>query len=238
MSKAPAKAVNIVKKKRWVAILAPKLFNEQLLGESYVEEPSNLVGRCVSVSLMTLTGDPQKQNVSVSFKIVAVQNDMVTTELTGYKLLPAAAKKMMRRKRNKIEDSFIVESADKKIIRVKPLIVTRGNTTGSVLATMQKLERAFIAKLISQSDVDSLIRDIVQKKLQSSLSQLLRRLYPVGACEIRMLEVIPVEKVKELGLKITLPPDKLPEIKAPKRREEQIQSEQPVDQASEQPLQA
>lgn len=238
MSKAPAKAVNIIKKKRWVAILAPKLFNEQLLGESFVEEPSNLVGRCVSVSLMTLTGDPQKQNVSVSFKIVSVQNDMVTTELTGYKLLPAAAKKMMRRKRNKIEDSFIVESADKKIIRVKPLIVTRGNTTGSVLATMQKLERAFIAKMISQSDVDSIIRDIVQKKLQSSLSQLLRRLYPVGACEIRMLEVIPVEKVKELGLKITLPPDKLPEVKAPKRREEQQADEQPVDQASEQPVQA
>lgn len=238
MSKAPVKAVNIIKKKRWVAIIAPKLFNEQLLGESFVEEPSQLVGRCVSVSLMTLTGDPQKQNVSVSFKIVGVQNDMVTTELTGYKLLPAAAKKMMRRKRNKIEDSFIVESADKKIIRVKPLIVTRGNTTGSVLATMQKLERAFIAKMISQSDVDSLIRDIVQKKLQSSLSQLLRRLYPVGACEIRMLEVIPVEKVKELGLKITLPPDKLPEVKAPKRRAEQQADEQPLDQASEQPVQA
>ena len=236
MVKAPAKAV-IVKKKRWVAIIAPKLFNDQLLGESFVEEPANLVGRCVSVSLMVLTGDPQKQNVSVSFKIVGVQNDMVTTELTGYRLLPAAAKKMMRRKRNKIEDSFIVESADKKIIRVKPLIVTRGNTTGSVLATMQKLERAFIAKVISQSDIDTLIRDVVQKKLQSSLSQLLRRLYPVGACEIRMLEVIPVEKVKELGLKITLPPDKLPEIKTPKRKQEQA-DEQPLDQASEQPLQA
>ncbi|MBS3148035.1 hypothetical protein J4219_04070 [Candidatus Woesearchaeota archaeon] len=237
MVKAPAKAV-IIKKKRWVAIIAPKLFNDQLLGESFVEEPANLVGRCVSVSLMVLTGDPQKQNVSVSFKIVGVQNDMVTTELTGYRLLPAAAKKMMRRKRNKIEDSFIVESADKKIIRIKPLIVTRGNTTGSVLATMQKLERAFIAKVISQSDIDTLIRDIVQKKLQSSLSQLLRRLYPVGACEIRMLEVIPVEKVKELGLKITLPPDKLPEIKMPKRKEEQQADEQPLDQASEQPLQA
>ena len=93
MVKAPAKAV-IIKKKRWVAIIAPKLFNDQLLGESFVEEPANLVGRCVSVSLMVLTGDPQKQNVSVSFKIVGVQNDMVTTELTGYRLLPAAAKNM------------------------------------------------------------------------------------------------------------------------------------------------
>lgn len=210
-----AAAAVVVKKKRWITILAPKLFNEQVIGESYVGEPQELVGRHVSISLMILTGDPQKQSVNVSFKITGIKNDMVITELVGYKMQPASAKKLMRRSREKIEDSFIVESADKRIIRIKPIIVTRGRTTGSVLASMSKLQRAFLAKVISQLDAEGLIRDVVQKKIQHGLSQLLRRLYPVSACEIRQIEFIPTEKVKELGLKITLPPEKMPEV--PKR---------------------
>ena len=219
-AKQTAKAV-IAKKKIWVPILAPKLFNEQLIGESFVEEPAQLMGRVATVSLMTLLGDPQKQTTSVSFKVTSVDKDAVRTEMIGYKLLPSAAKKMMRRRREKIDDSFIVETKDKKIIRIKPLIITRGRTTGSVLALMRKLEKAYIAKTISNSDFDMLVQDVVQKKLQHGLSQLLRHIYPLGACEIRQFELIAPEKIKELGLKITLPPEKIPEFKTEKKAEQE-----------------
>ncbi len=230
----PAAAAVIVKKKRWVQIQAPKLFNEQIIGESFVGEPQELVGRHVTVSLMILTGDPQKQSVSVSFKITGVNNGMVTSELIGYQLVPSAAKKLMRRERSKIDDSFIVETSDKKYIRVKPMIITRGRTTNSVLALMTKLERAFIAKTISTMDFESFVRDVVQKKLQHGIGQLLRRLYPVAACEIRQMELIPAEKIKELGLNVTLPPEKMPEIKAEKEEpeKESASEEKPVEQAA------
>ncbi len=236
MAKGTAAAV-IVKKKKWVLIQAPKLFNEQVIGESFVEEAQMLVGRHVSVSLMVLTGDPQKQAVNVSFKITGVKNNVVTTELVGYQLLPSAAKKLMRRARSKIDDSFIVETADKKYIRVKPMIITRGRTTHSVLATMLKLERAYISKMISKMDFEGFVRDVVSKKLQHGLSQLLKRLYPVGVCEIRQMEFIPAAKIKELGLKITLPPENMPEL--PKKEEvvekkeekESASEEKPVEQA-------
>ena len=35
----------VVKKKRWVPVIAPKLFNEREIGEMHVEEPKNAVGR-------------------------------------------------------------------------------------------------------------------------------------------------------------------------------------------------
>jgi small subunit ribosomal protein S3Ae len=225
---ATAKAV-VIKKKRWVAIHAPKLFNEQVIGESFVGDPQELVGRNVTVSLMILTGDPQKQTTNVSFKITGAKENSVTTELIGYQIIPSAAKKLMRRSREKIEDSFIVETSDKKLIRVKPLIVTRGRTTGSVMASMQKLQRAYIAKMISKMDFENFVREVVQKKLQHGLAQLLRRLYPVGACEIRMLEFIPAEKVKELGLKVTLPPENLPEL--PKRVQKEEEKESATEEA-------
>jgi len=232
MAKVAAAAV-VIKKKKWVPIRAPKLFNEQIIGESFVGEVQELVGRHVTVSLMVLTGDPQKQTVNVSFKITGVVENAAVTELIGYQVLPSAAKKLMRRQRSKIDDSFIVETSDKKYIRVKPLIVTRGRTTRSVMASMRKLERAYIAKMISKMDFESFVRDVVQKKLQHGLNQLLRRLYPVGACEIRQLELIPSEKIKELGLKITLPPENLPEL--PKKEEVKEVKESASEEQIEQP---
>ncbi len=233
MAKGTAKAV-VIKKKRWVPIHASKLFNEQIIGESFVGEPQELVGRCVTVSLMGLTGDPQKQSVSVSFKITGIQDNKVVSELIGYQIVPSAAKKMMRRGKSKIEDSFIVETSDKKLIRVKPIIVTRGRTTHNVLSTMSKLQRAYIAKMISKMDFESFVKDVVLKKMQHGLAQLLKRLYPVGACEIRMMEFIPTEKVKELGLKITLPPDNLPELpkKEIKKEEEKESASETTEQAA------
>jgi ribosomal protein S3AE len=233
MAKGTAAKAVVIKKKRWVPIHASKLFNEQVIGESFVGEPQELVGRAVTVSLMTLTGDPQKQSVNVSFNITGVHDGKVTTELVGYQVMPSAAKKMMRRSKSKIEDSFIVETADKKLIRVKPLIVTRGRTTHNVLTTMRKLQRAYIAKMISKTDFENFVKDVVMKKLQHGLAQMMKRLYPVGACEIRQMEFIPAEKVKELGLKITLPPENLPEL--PKR---EVKKEEEKESASESAEQA
>jgi len=154
----------IIKKKHWVKIKAPKLFNERMMGESLVGEPQELVGRHITVNLMTLIGDPQRQTISVSFKITGIVNDVAVTEIIGYKILPASAKKMMRRNRSKIEDSFIVETVDKKLVRIKPIIVTRGRITGTVFASMRQLERAYLAKLISKTKFEDIISNIVQKK--------------------------------------------------------------------------
>jgi len=222
----------VVKKKRWIKIQAPKLFNEQIMGESYVGEPQELVGRKVAVSLMVLTGEPQRQSINVAFRITGIKNDMAVTEVLGYKILPSSAKKLMRRNRSKIDDSFVVESADKKFVRIKPLIVTRGRTTGSVMASMRKLERAYLAKAISKMDTDSILRDAIQKRLQHGLSQMLRRLYPVSACEIRQLEFFSADKIKDLKLNITLPPESLPESRkkeVPKEQKESATEKAPAE---------
>jgi len=208
---AKKKGVKAIKK-HWVKIIAPKLFKEQALGESYVPNADVLVGRCVSVSMMTLTGDPQKQSVNVKFKIISVVNDVAQTEFRSFKIQPAAAKKLVRRKRSKLEDSFIVETADKKIIRIKPLSVTRGKGNGMVLASLRKFQRAYLAKIVSQTKLEDLVQGIVRKRIQSQLSKVLRKFYPIVTSEIRQLEYFPADKVKDMKLKIILPPEKLPDF--------------------------
>ncbi|RJP56756.1 MAG: hypothetical protein C4541_11535 [Candidatus Auribacter fodinae] len=226
MAKATSSVV--IKKKKWVPIVAPKLFNEQVLGESFVAEADELKGRSAKVSLMVLTGDPQKQTVTVGFKVTGVDNGRAVTEFVSYRLLPAAARKLMRRRRSKIDDSFVIETQDKKVLRIKPMIVTRTRAQGALLASLRALERAYLAKIISQLDFESFVREVVQKKLQQGLGQALRKLCPIGVCEIRQFELIAPEKVKELGIRILLPPAKLPDLTSRRKREmeaERVQSE-------------
>lgn len=225
----------IIVKKKWVPIRASKHFSENQIGESFVADEKTLLGRHVNVSLMTIIGDPQRQAVHVDFKITDVSNGVAKTELVGFSYLPAAVKKFMRRRKEKLVDSFVVLSQDGIYVRIKPLAVTRGRTTGIVLANLQKLMRAYIAKQLSQITFDAFVKAVIEKKFQQALAAQLSRIYPVGACEMRQFMVVPKEKVKEMGIKIVLPPENLPDMASRKKKEEPVQE---VAQADEQPAQA
>lgn len=233
MAKGTKSAAVVVKKKYWIPILAPKLFSEQMIGESFVSEPQELVGRCVSVSLMVLTGDPQKQNISVKFKVTGAGKDAVNTEIAGYRILPFAAKKMMRRGRNKIDDSFLLETGDKRFVRMKPIIVTRGRTTGGVMASMRKLVRAHLAKAVSKMEFDQIFREIVERKLQHGLMVVIKKVYPVSTCEIREFFPVTAEKVKEMSWIVLSPPAELPQKPEPKEEKAEVKEEK--ESATEQP---
>jgi len=228
----------IIVKKKWVPIHASKHFSEQQVGESFVADEKTLLGRHVNVSLMTIIGDPQRQAVHVDFKITNIANGVAKTELVGFSYLPAAVRKFVRRRKEKIVDSFVVHSQDGVYVRIKPLAVTRGRTTGIVLANLQKLMRAFIAKQLSQMTFDNFVKMVVEKKFQQSVAAQLSRIYPVGACEMRQFMVIPAEKIKEMGIKIVLPPENLPDMASKKKKQEPVQEVQETAQADEQPVQA
>ena len=49
-------------KKEWYPILAPKIFQNTVLGETYVYEPEQMVGKGITKNLMNLTNDVKRQN--------------------------------------------------------------------------------------------------------------------------------------------------------------------------------
>lgn len=193
-----------VKKKKWVQIIAPKVFNEQVLGESYVSSVDNLVGRSLSVSLMQLTGEPQKQSVHVHFRITGAKEGKASAEVTAFKMLPSAAKKLVRRKRTKLADSFIVETKDKKLVRIKPLATTRGRVTSSLESALRKIMRSYIALAVSKLDAEGFVRLVVQKKFQSGMAKQMKKIHPMGPCVVRQFEFVAPEKAKN-ALRV-LPP--------------------------------
>ena len=51
-------------KKQWYHIVAPKQFDEVVIGETLVGEPSAMLGKTLSHSLMNLANDVKRQNIN------------------------------------------------------------------------------------------------------------------------------------------------------------------------------
>ena len=184
----------IVKKKRWVTVIAPKIFNEREIGEMHVENPQSAVGRKMTVSMMTLTGEPRKQNIMVKFLISGFIGEKLQTEMIGYSMNTAATKRMMRRNRSKLDDSLVYKTADDKKIRIKPLIVTRGRTQGGTKAAIRKLMKEHLANTIVKMQYENLLREIIQGKFQRTMQDFLRKTHPIAAAEVRNIELIVPKK--------------------------------------------
>ncbi|MEM3450677.1 MAG: hypothetical protein QW439_03910, partial [Candidatus Woesearchaeota archaeon] len=154
-------------KKKWFDIISPKEFGESVVGETPAYAPDEVVGRVVNINLMNLTGNIRKQNINVKLRITGIkENKHAVTELIEYELMPAFIKRMVRRGRNKIDDSFVVKTSDEKFVRIKPMIITAYSTTKTRTTRIIKLTRYFCAKSASEKDYSAFTSDIISGKLQ------------------------------------------------------------------------
>lgn len=191
-----------VKKKQWFQIVAPKLFNEQAVGETYLYSLSDAVGRTVKANLMNLTREIKAQNTNISLRINRVSGDKAYTEIVGYSMIPAAIKRMVRRGKTKLELSFVVETADHKKIRIKPIAVTQKLVKHSVSAGLDKAIKTAVEKNFRKSNYSVLMQSIVSHKFQGSLKKQLSKVYPLKIFEIKDMHVEKEAKAKGLSEEI------------------------------------
>lgn len=206
----------IIKKKKWVPIIAPKWMDEQFLGETFVEENEQAVGKTITVSLGSLTGDPQRQSVNLKFSITKAETDHLKSELIEYQLTPTAVKRVARKGRKKIEDSFLAKSKDSKAVRVKYILMTKNRGKGSILASLQKKARELLAQEVLKITFEEFMNNIIIYKVQKALSQALKKIYPISAVEMKWVQLSDFQRGKLIEVKIE-------EAKPAEKKEENLE---------------
>ncbi|MBI2651752.1 hypothetical protein HYX01_04735 [Candidatus Woesearchaeota archaeon] len=183
-----------IARKQWHQIFAPKIFNNVALGETYVYEPQQMIGKTLRKNLMELTNDTKKQNMNVNFKVINVQNDKALSEVVGCEITASSVKRMVRRNIEKISMSFLCKTSDNKHLIVKPLFITKSATKGSVAAKIRKTAQEFAVKYVEAITYDNFVNDLITHKLQNSLRGTLNSIYPLRLCEIRSMQLVDLEK--------------------------------------------
>lgn len=185
-----------IKKKKWHLIIAPKIFSEQVIGETLVTDIKSLLNRNISANLMNLTGDPKNQNISMKFVISRVEGNKAFADVVGYIMNPASIRRMIRREKERVDDSFLCKTLDSKGIRIKPLAITVASTKSSILANIRKKMQALIKEGVAKLNYEALLYDLIDNKLQKRVKSDLSKIYPVKNLEIKMMTL---EKEKKSG---------------------------------------
>ena len=184
-------------KKQWYNIIAPKQFDNAVIGETLVYEPQQMLGKTLSHSLMNLNNDPKRQNINIHFKVVEIEGDKGKTAIIGYEIVHATVKRFVRRSSEKMDLSFNCDTADNVYLRVKPLVVTKGSVKGSVAAKVRNNVIIFLTRTIKKMSYDEVINDMILHKLQASMRAALNKIYPLKVCEIRYIGIEEKKKPQE-----------------------------------------
>ncbi len=181
-------------KKQWYEISTPASLGKSKVGETYLAEKEPAIGRKLTVSYASISGDPQKQNINLRFRITKFEGNTFQTEVLGLELQSASLKRFVRKGRTKIEDSFLVKSKDNLTLRVKPFIVMRNNTGGTVRSILVKVIRDFLTTEIAKKEFELVVKELVNRQFQKAISNALKKISPAAIAEIRVLSIIEDEK--------------------------------------------
>jgi len=189
-----------IRKKHWYTVKAPKLLDEQIIGELRAFEPQDVIGRNLVLNLMSVTDNPKLQHINLEFSINSVVNNDLKTSIISYCLSASSIRRQVRRGCKRVDDSFTCKTKEDKLVKIKPFLITRANTTNLITSKLRKSAKEIIEQMVSKLSFDKLINDILNHRLQSDLKKQLNKIYPLRICEFRFFGLTTPKK-KQLKTK-------------------------------------
>jgi ribosomal protein S3AE len=199
-----------------------------LLGESNVYEKEELVGKTLNLNLATITNDMKKQNIIVTFKVTGVADNKGQTQLVNYVLVPSYIKRLIRRSREKIDDSFLARTKDGKVVRVKPIAITNADTFNSIITKIRLGMKSLIKTALKERTYDEFVNDLISMKYQREMKEKLNKIYPLKYIDIRQILLEEKGKVVDDNIEFVLPVKSKEEDldESPEEKSEETQDEE------------
>jgi ribosomal protein S3AE len=183
------KKVDNWKLKRWFSVYAAKPFNDVLIGEIPAKDEKNALGRQIKVGLNVLTNNPQNSYMNLFFKITDVQGDKAQTTLVKMELLFSYIRTLVRKYRSVSLAVVKGKSNDNLAIIIKPIVVTAHRETHTRIRGIRKEMSEMLASYIRENDSETIVKSIIEGKLQHDLFAKLRHIAPLGKIEIKRLDI-------------------------------------------------
>ncbi|UCD14059.1 MAG: 30S ribosomal protein S3ae [Thermoplasmatales archaeon] len=202
--------------KNWYQILAPTLFDNAPVSETLTDKPNNLIGRVTEVSLQDITNDFRKAHIKLFFKIDKIEEGNALTQFKGHTLTSDYLRRMIRRRKSRVDGVYDVETRDGAYLRVKPFAITDNRIQNSQKKLIRNIMKETIVKEGKAKTLNEFLRDTLDEKIGSEIYKNCKKFYPVKRVEIYKTEIkrSPMREVEEKK------PPKEPKEEAPKEPKE------------------
>ena len=175
--------------KNWYQIKAPNLFDNMVVAETLSESPENLMGRTTEVSLQNITNDFRKSHIKLYFKINKIEDDNAFTYFKGHSLTSDYIRRMIRRRKSRIDGVYDVETKDGAYLRVKPFAITEKRIQNSQKKIIRNIMKDTVTKEGKAKTLNDFLKDTLEGKLGSEIYKNCKNIYPVKRIEIFKTEV-------------------------------------------------
>jgi len=202
------------KAKGWYDIQAPPSFDNVTVADTLADNPNNLINRVTEVSLQDLTNDFRRSHIKLFFKIHKIEEATAHTQFVGHTLTSDYLRRMIRRRRSKIDGVYDVSTRDGATIRVKPFATTDKRVQNSQRKVVREAMKKTITDQAKVCTLAELVKHILDGKTGSDIYKNCKKLYPVKRVEIFKTEVI-------------LQPTIMIEEKKPAKKEEKEEPTEP-----------
>lgn len=178
------------KKKKWIPIVASREFNNAELGETFVEETENVVGKVICANMMNIARDAKKQNIQLYFIVTGIKDNIANTELYCYEMVNAFIKRFSKKAKERIDNSFDCISKDNVKFKIKPILMTKGVAHKSVATSLRKKSEELISGYAKQAPFSEIMKSVIMGNIQKDLKTELKKIYPLNSAMIKSLKKV------------------------------------------------
>ena len=182
--------VDMWKSKKWVEVIAPKMFNSRNIGYTVATEPKKVIGRRLSVNLGELTGDyNSRQRVMVNFKIDKLSGEQAHTKFMGHTIPQDYMKNVARKRNSKVYVKQEVRTRDDKEFVVKIIIVMDRSSTRSARTQIRATAIKILRREARSTKFSDFISGVLGNRLSILMKKELHTIYPVKHIVIEKTEI-------------------------------------------------
>ena len=225
------------KSKNWYNVLAPPAFDNVTIAETLADTNEGLINRVTEVSLQDITNDFRKSHITLFFRINKVEATNAHTEFIGHTLTSDYLRRMVRRRKSKIDGVYDVTTRDGAVLRIKPFATTDKRIQSSQKKVIREAMKKTIFDQAKTNVMSDFIKIILDGRMGSEIYKNCKKLYPVKRIEIYKTEVVsqptimieekkPKKEEKEKTKDTTKKEKKEEEVKEPVITEEEKSKEE------------
>jgi small subunit ribosomal protein S3Ae len=178
------------KSKGWYAVLAPPTFDNVQIADTLADGPSSMMGRIAEISLQDLTNDFRKSHIKLFFRINKVEETNAYTQFVGHTLTSDYLRRMIRRRKSKVDGVYDITTRDGAVLRVKPFATTDKRIQNSQKKVVREAMKKTLFDQGTTSTLSEFVKAILDGKTGSDIYKNCKGFYPVKRIEIYKTEVV------------------------------------------------
>lgn len=181
------------KEKTWYTVVSPDFLGGKDIATSPALTPENMIGRKIELPVSDITGNFKKGTSRVVLKISSCEGSRCKTDFLGHYVSDDSVRRMVRRRRDRIDSYVRAVTSDNYRIILKSVIVADSKLTSSRRVDVRLSVEKFLSEKISGLTLSEAATYVIGDDIYNDVVDAIRSIYPIKKVEIRKSEVSKVQ---------------------------------------------